>query len=428
MTCRIALVGAGSHFTNGLVRDLTHSEVLTGSELCLMDLDHGSLDVVSRLVKRMVNESGADIQIESTTDRREALDSADFVITTILVGGLGVCKTDIDIPMKYGVYQTVGDTVGPGGLVRALRTIPAIVEIARDMEDVCPDAWLFNYSNPLTCLSVAVREATSIKMAGLCHGIRGTIGALSGFLGCSPREIQFLATGVNHLTWLLDLGIQGKDAYPRLRETLHSSDLPGWPISSHLCRIFGYFPSPGDRHVAEFFPYFLTDDTKRGSKYGLRLRDVERMQKSKEERIKNLLAQADGRQPLGDLNRPSGEEVIGIIESMIENRNQEFVVNIPNEGYVRNLPDGAIIELHALAGSYGIRAMHMGKMPQSVLGITLHRIVQQELTTRAALTGDRSLALQALLLDPLVRSVEDGESMLDELLQASSDFLPQFPT
>ncbi len=403
-----------------------NSPSLSGSKITLMDLDPESLKISAKLAKRMVRERKADLEIESTTDRKAALESADFVITTILVGGLGICKSDIDIPMKYGVYQTVGDTVGPGGLIRALRTIPAMVEIAKDMEKICPDAWLFNYSNPLTCLSIAVRETTGIKMAGLCHGIRGTVRAIASFLGTTPDKMTYLAAGVNHLTWILDMGISGKDCYPRLREMLRTTDLPGWPISSKLFRIFGYFPSPGDRHIAEFFPYFLTDRTEKGAKYGLRLREIDRMMEDKRERTKMLLAQAEGSLPLGDLTAPSGEEVIRIIESIVDNRNDEFVVNIPNDGFVPNLPRGAIIETHALVGSHGMRGIHVGNLPDPLAAITHHRIIQQELTARAALNGDRQLALQALLLDPMIGSVEDAESMLDELLLASSRYLPQF--
>jgi alpha-galactosidase len=290
---KIVLIGAGSHFTTGVVRDLMNSDALAGSTFALMDLNPDGLDVASRLVKRMVRERKASLEVEATTDLGTALDSADYVITTILVGGLEVCKPDIDIPMKYGVYQSVGDSVGPGGLIRAFRTVPAMVKIAKEMERACPDAWLFNYSNPLTCLSIGVREATDIKMLGLCHGVQGTLGAISGYMDADPGEIDYVTTGINHLTWLLDLRIGGRDAYPRLREMLDSSDIQNWPISSKLCRIFGYFPSPGDRHIAEFFPYYLTEDAERGARYGLRLRDIEGMQRSKEERTKTLLGQAE---------------------------------------------------------------------------------------------------------------------------------------
>jgi len=423
---RITIIGAGSHFTPGVLRDAMNSQTLSGSKVTLMDLDPESLKLTTRLAKRMIQERRADLEIEATTDRKTALKSADFVITTILVGGLGVCKTDIDIPMKYGVYQTVGDTVGPGGLIRAFRTIPAMVEIAKDMESLCPDAWLFNYSNPLTCLSIAVRETTDVKMVGLCHGIRGTMKTIATFLGMTRDRMNYLAAGINHLTWILDMRISGKDCYPKLREILKTTDLPGWPISSKLFRIFGYFPSPGDRHIAEFFPYFLTDRTEKGARYGLKLREIDRMMEDKRERTGMLQAQADGSQPLGDLTAFSGEEVIRIIKSIVDNRNAEFVVNIPNEGFVPNLPDQSIIETHALVGSHGMRGIHVGKMPDALAAITHYRIIQQELTTKAALEGNKQLALQALLLDPMIGSVEDAESMLDELLRASSRYLPQF--
>ena len=423
---KIVLIGAGSHFTPGLVRDLMRSDSLAGSTLSLVDTNPESLDLSTRIVKRMARETGSDLDVESEPDRRVALNSADFVVTTILVGGLPIAKTDIDIPLEYGVYQTVGDTVGPGGLIRGLRTIPVMVEIARDIEEICPDAWLFNYTNPLTLLSIAVRETTDVKMLGLCHGIGGTIGVLADYLGTTTEEIDFLATGVNHLTWLLDLRVSGRDAYPRLREMLGEGDVTGWPISSMLCRTFGYFPSPGDRHVAEFFPHFLNEKSGGGTRYGLNPRDIDSRIKAKDERLEQMRGQADGTQPLGDLSRPSGEMAVQIMEAMVGNENREFVVNVPNGGCVGNLPGNAIIELHALVGSFGIRRINIEDMPENLLGMIQHRIAQQELVASAALEGNRSTALQAMILDPLVTSIEGAGEMLAELMDASSDYLPQF--
>jgi len=426
MTSKIALAGAGSHFTPGVLRDLIHSKVLGSSELTLMDPNPDALDISSRLGLRMIDQAGSDLQLDSTTDLARSLESADFVITTILVGGLDVCKTDIDIPLKYGIYQSTGDTVGPGGFIRALRTVPAIVEIAETMEDVCPDAWLFNYSNPLSCLSIAVRETTDLKSVGLCHGWKGTEGALSRFLEVDPGHMDFIATGVNHLTWMLDIRENGEDIYPELRSRLQDENVPGWPISSDLCRIFGYFPSPGDRHIAEFFPHFLTERANKGADYGLELRDIEGRISSKIERTKEMTAQANGDAPLGNLDRPSGEEVVAIMECLAGDREREFVVNVPNRGYVDNLPGEAVIEVHALIGPRGLRGIHIGNLPPGLAAITASRIRQQELTVKAALAGNRNLALQALILDPVVRSIEDAESMLEELMEASSDYLPQF--
>jgi alpha-galactosidase len=420
---KIALIGAGGHFTPGILRDLMRSDALSGVELCLMDIDAKSLELTRAVSERMVKAAGSDIVLSATTERSKALESAEYVITSILVGGLELCKTDIEIPLKYGVYQTVGDTVGPGGLIRALRTIPPMVEIARDMDEICPRAWLFNYSNPLTCLSIAVREASGIKMLGLCHGVRGTVHELMGFTGSCIDE--FKALGVNHLTWLLDLKASGVDLYPEIRQTLADKDVPGWPISSLLCRRFGYFPSPGDRHIAEFFPYFLTEETGYGTRYGLNLRDIDSRMRSKEERSRLMAAQARGDEPLGDLTKPSGERVISIIESMVQDRGLEFAVNLPNLGYVANLPEAAVIELNALVGSDGVRPIRIGRMPENLAGLTQYRIAQQEMVVRSALTGDRGLALQALILDPLTRSVEEAGRMLDELLDASSAYVPE---
>ena len=419
---KIALIGAGGNFTPGVLRDVMRSTSLSGAELCLMDLNAQSLDLNRAVSARMIEAAGSNVSLSATTDRREALESSDYVITSILVGGPEFCRPDVEIPLKYGIAQTIGDTVGPGGIIKALRTIPPIVEIARDMEELCPDAWLFNYTNPVTYLSIAVREETRIRAIGICHGVQGTVDALSGFLGVQIDA--FRVVGVNHLSWLLELGASGEDIYPELRRRLASGDMPGWPISSLLSRRFGYFPTHTDRHVSEFFPYFLRKETGYGSRYGLGLWDTDLWVRSKQERMKMLASQASGEAPLGDLSKPSGGDVIAIIEAMIEDSGVEFVVNQPNAGYATNLPEGAVVEMNARVDSKGITPVGVCSVPQSLLGVVQYRINQQEMVVRSALSGDKGLALQALILDPLTRSIEDAERMLDELLLANSRYVP----
>ncbi|MBU7004709.1 MAG: hypothetical protein HXS50_04025 [Theionarchaea archaeon] len=421
---KITLIGAGSNFTPGLLRDVMNSSSLSGVELCLMDLNAHILDLNRAVCERMIEAAGSDVELSSTTDRREAIESSDYVITSILVGGPEFCRPDVDIPLKYGIAQTIGDTVGPGGIIKALRTIPPILAIAKDMEDSCPDAWLFNLTNPITYLTIAVREATRIRTMALCHGVQVTVDALSRFMG---KQIDaFRVLGVNHCSWLLQLMSSGIDIYPEFRRRLAEDDIPGWPISSLLTRRFRYFPTHTDRHVCEFFPYFLRKETGYGSKYGQELWDTDVWVSSKDERTAMLSSLASGKAPLGDLTRPSGGDIIPVIEAMVEDSGREFVVNQPNAGYAPNLPDEAVVEMNAIVDSKGINPAGICKAPRSLLGIIQYRINLQELVVRSILENDKDLALQALILDPLTRSIEDVEKMFDELLAVNRDYLPDF--
>jgi len=382
------------------------------------------MEIMERLGKQMVSEKDASLQIESTLDRREALKGADFVISTIRVGALDAHALDIKIPLKYQVYQGVGDTVGPGGLFAAFRHIPVTVEFCRDMEELCPDAWLFNFTNPMTTICRAARKTTKIKVVGLCHGIFGTKRFLADYLGVDASQFQVQAAGINHFTWIHDMRLNGEDAYPLLEKKFAESGPSTQPVSFKLFEIYGLYPSPGDRHVAEFFGYFHSPEAEGGKKFGLSLRNVDAMKEGKDDYWNRLSAQADGREPLSSYG--SGEEVKGIITTMLEHKNTIHVVNIPNRGAIPNLPDEAVVELTAIVGEDGMKAICVDELPVGITTLLQNRLAQQELTVEAALTGDRNLALQAMLMDPMIRSIKDAESLLDKMIEAHSEHLPQF--
>jgi len=220
---------------------------------------------MTRLARRMVDLKGVDLRIESTVDRREALPGADFVITTIAVGGHEAWRVDLDIPLRYGFVQTVGDSVGPGGLLWAFCHVPALVGVAKDIEELCPKLWLFNYSNPMSVLCWAVREVTSIQIVGLCHGMMHTRDFLTDYLEVARDSVQILVAGVNHLTWVTSLLVDGENGDPLLEEALEHRGLQDRPVSFKLFQIYGLFPGPSHSHVQEFYPYFVLGGVGRGS-------------------------------------------------------------------------------------------------------------------------------------------------------------------
>ena len=431
---KLVLIGAGStEFTPGLLADLCGSPSLRNAEVALVDVDQWAVDTMVGLAKRISEERGADLLVSGTTDRRQALPGAHFVTTTIAVGGARGWATDVRVPEKYGVYQTVGDSVGPGGVFRSLRHVPEIVAIARDMEDLCPDAWLFNYTNPLTPIVRGVQKATSIRCIGLCHGVLHTREVIARDLGYDAHDVNVVFAVVNHLCWLLDVRHMGKDVYPQLREFLanglHRDIDPTIEdpydrfqvVSAMLTGIYGLFPSPGDRHVAEFFPYFLKkdgDSLKYGTQAGLDM--TNRILDTKDTTREQLRAQAEGLEPLDpDLldSAREGERLTQIIDAIVNDlRMPELAVNVRNDGLIANLPDLAVVEVPGQISGFGVRGIGVGSLPEGIAGVLRQRIDQQELTVDAALSGSRDLAIQALLADPLMAQVpvENAAAMLDE--------------
>ena len=436
---KIVLIGAGStEFTPGLLADLVASPSLNACEVALVDIDQTSVETMVGLANRLARERGADLVVTGTTDRRDALPGANIVTTTIAMGGARGWETDVRVPERYGVYQTVGDSVGPGGVFRALRHVPEIVAIARDMEELCPQAWLFNYTNPMSTIVRGVQKSTSIRCVGLCHGVLHTREVIARDLGTEPSRTNVVFAGVNHLCWLLDVRHKGEDVYPRLRAFLaeglarpkaETSDDPYdrfQTVSAMLTELYGCFPSPGDRHVAEFFPYFLRQGEDGKLQYGTQsgLDMTNEIFASKDTTREQLRAQAEGREPLDPElleDAREGERLIHIIEAMVSDVPMpELAVNVRNDGLISNLPPWAIVEVPGQVSGYGVRGVSVGALPVGIAGVLRQRIDQQELTVEAALTGDRALAIQALLADPLMTQVsfEDAAAMLEETLQA----------
>jgi len=438
---KIVIIGAGSVvFSRGLIADIVMTNELSGSTLALCDVDPEGLELTTRLARRMVTESEADIMIESSTERTDVLHGADYVIQTIAIGGMSAWEKDLNIPMKYGIVQPVGDSVGPGGISRTLRLLPVVIDICHDIEDICPNALMINYSNPNTCVCSAIHQYSSIRIVGLCRGLQGTHSELADYLDVPIEETSVLAAGINHFNWILDFVVQGQDGFAMLRDKFELEGVPNnMRISAGLFKIFGAFPTPGDRHVAEFVPYFLNQEADYGRKYGLTLMKAYGQNPEHWDEIRKHL---DGYMPVERYLKRSGEMAISLITAVessgysirAANTSDPYfklaryfdAVNIPNYGLVTNLPEGAILEIPATVTHNGIRGTFIGDIPHGIATIISQRLYQQNLVMESAMNGDRQLALQAMLLDPLVPSLEIAEAMLDELLEAHEEHLPRF--
>ncbi|MBW2049355.1 MAG: hypothetical protein JRJ09_12635 [Deltaproteobacteria bacterium] len=454
---RIVLVGAGSAmFTRGLMRDLIEHKCRAA--LSLVDVSEEALKLAEGLCKKMIEASGAPIQLTATVDRRAALKGASVVICTIGVGGRRAWEQDVFIPRKYGIYQPVGDSVMPGGTARSLRMIPAMVDIATDVLDLAPDAVFFNYGNPMGPVCRAVRKATGAEMVGLCHGVNQVGVYLAGMLGVDVGSLNYTATGMNHLTWFTRVSVNGKDAMPELRaiakrqlERLDESEYIGvlfkedgsvaddetlqkevYPFAWQLFQLFGAFPAAMDRHVCEFFPQLFASGEYYGKKLGVDAYSFENCIACGDKIYREMEELALSSVPLPEDFFESivgeHEQVVEMIASIRNDTGQVYSANLRNTGQVPNLPCDAIIESPAVADSRGFTAIRQEPLSSGIAGTLATRMQWVETVVEAALEGSREKFIQALIIDGAVDSIDTATRLADELLQAQAEYLPQFPS
>lgn len=435
------LIGAGSTvFTPGLLTDLASSRVFDGWTVHLVDLDAQAAQTMARLGARIAAEHGSTLKTVAHTDRREALPGASFVTTTIAVGGAAGWRHDMNVPLKYGIRQTVGDSVGPGGVLRALRHVPELVAIARDIEELAPQAWLVNYSNPLTANVRGITRETGVNAIGLCHGTMHTKAALAKDLGLESGDVHAVFAGLNHLCWLLDLRHGAEDLYPRLRALVEerAGDISSeatrhegvhLPVSADLMRTFGLYPAPGDRHVAEFFAWYLGGAGEGTLPWGMQAGHDMTIEYigEKSDLWDRLHAQADGSVPLAGKDDQEAERLVSIAEALVTGQDLvELAVNMPNQGKIADLPSTAVVEVPAVVGAAGINGLSVGDLPPAIAATLTTRAQQQEITVDAALRGDRQLAIQALALDPLVPDTQTARAILDDAIEAHGETMERF--
>ena len=426
------LIGAGSTvFTPGLLSDLTKSSLSDNYEVHLYDINNESAEVMAQVGRRIAASGNSQMTVEAFSTQREALEGADFVTTTIAVGNAGGWKADLEIPRKYGIQQTVGDSVGPGGVLRALRHVPTLTGIAEDIADIAPNAWFINYSNPLTANVRGINKYTGVKAVGLCHGTMHTRSKLLQDLKIKDENIKSVFAGINHLCWLLEISRDGVDLYPELiaavnaqagdrNTTANRDEGVHSPVSADLYRTFGLYPAPGDRHVAEFFASYLTQREGGELHWGLQggLDMTEEYIGEKSTLWDQLRGQADGSIPVHVGDNQEAERLVNIAEAIITGKSHlEMAVNMPNMGKIPNLPPEAVVEVPAMVGGDGIVGVYVGNLPAGIATVLTHRAHQQEITVDAAIKQNRELAIQALYLDPLVAKLESAIGILDDAIE-----------
>ena len=424
---RIVFIGGASMtWMPSFAHDILACESLAGSTVVLMDIDSERLPIMEKYIERLVREMKGDLKVEATTERAEALSGADYVVTTFGPGGHEYWKEDVAIALRYGIQEPAGMSVGPGGLMQGLKGIPTIVEIAQDMEKLCPDARLFNYTNPMSSLTLAFDRYSTIQGVGVCPGIYLYINRIGSALDISPDELHVTAGGVNHMNWLVEVRRKGQDVLPEYREK--AKQVSRDPISRTLYELVDAWPVPGDGHTAEFIPYFIGKGRDIEKRYDLAHDYIEKRIEKRKLVWQNIEAAALGEGSLIKGEYESQERLEPMVQSIESNLQHVIYLNVTNNGAIPNVLPGACVEVPVMIDRYGFHPVHIGPLPSGAAAITNLAAAVQDLTVEAALQGDRHLALQALALDPLTYTLDldETERMLDEMLEASRPVLPRF--
>ena len=430
---KIAMIGAGSLvFCKTLMSDFLATPALKGSEYRLMALTHKRLDKMQSFVKRMIKDNGADATVTATTDRREALKGADYVVVMIQAGGVEEFRQDYEIPLKYGVDQCIGDTLGPGGVFRALRHIPALLDIAKDMQELCPNAVLFNYANPMAMCCWALGRVPGLTFIGLCHGVQTTMDLIASYAAARKEEIDFVAAGINHMAWFLKLEKDGKDLYPLLKANFDKPDFyVNEKVRGEVMRHFGYFMTESTGHLSEYLPYF------RKNKKALDLYcDEPAFGGESGAYYKYCVALAEKfttMDPLSiestKLGPRSAEYCSHVIEALETGEIFRLNGNVRNDGFITNLPNGCCVEVPIYVDRMGLHPTVVGALPPQCAALNMTNVLVQGLTVEASFTGDPELVMQAVALDPLTAAVltlQETRDMVAEMLAAQQSHLPQF--
>ena len=457
---RIVVVGGGSQFSIGLCESLVDysQDLLAGTTVILLDIKEEQLRIVRKFADRLAKEVGVDMKFEATTDRRRAFEGADFILTTFRPGSHKEQEQDETIPPKYGLQGN--ETVGIGGIFMACRVVPVLKEICKDAQEICPEAWMINYTNPTQYVADAVQRISDLRIISLCDGYVDVVDDLSFLLGVEPDDITVYPAGSNHAMWIVRFTVKGEDGYPILKDRLsrmtqaeiYEMFAPpaianvlgvdytyeeiykqfirhyGFPFSLKLFQIYGALPGPRYywRYLLDQDPILKGQmDGNYVSMAGFYMKHMEpRLFQGLEERQKqvSLNLQSTRREGGGG----HGDLAVRVISSMVNDAGETFVVNVKNQGAVSNLPEDAILELSGPVDRHGPHPFAVGALPNSILGMQYSLVISQQLAVDAALSGSRNDLLRAILAHPLVHSFEAAEKAMDELLVLQAEWLPQF--
>jgi alpha-galactosidase len=457
---KIVVIGAGSaSFGLNTLGALMRSKKLAGSELALVDMNKDTLDIVCRLAERLNKEWNAQLKVTAHVHHEDALDGAKFVVSAIEVPPReGLWRMDYEIPLRHGVRQPYAENGGPGGFAHAARNIGPVLKIAHDMEKACPDAWFINFTNPMVRICDAIHKYSKIKVVGLCHQIYAGYG-LAGFLladklgidipegpisahaieahwvnlgKISRRAVELVdiqAAGLNHFTWMLAIHDKrtGEDLYPLLKERWASA--PAWfePLSQRVTAAFDCMPIPGDGHLCEYLPWLTNPVTKPWEKYAIHLYDWDAHEKERDLGHEEIRKMGSGEKGIEQLLEADSEGALEVIENVAGAGNHyHLAVNLPNDGYITNLPADAMVEIPAMITGAGVRGVAVGAIPEPAAELLRRELAVVRASVDAAVTGDRRTALQALLLDPVIGDIDLAKEVLDDYLVTYKQYLPQF--
>lgn len=431
---KIAFIGAGSFgFTRNLIQDLLTFPTMEAAELALMDIDAERLDFAERAAKRIIETGNYPATVTATMDRIEAIKDADFVVVTILVGKPDVWASDIEVPKKYGVDINVGDTRGVAGIFRALRSIPVMLSIARDMEEHCPNALMLNYTNPMAMLCRAIDRETTVNVTGLCHSVQGTAAMLADWIGAPHDEITYTCAGINHTAWYIDYKWNGEDAYPlidkaiREREEVYNEE----QVRNEMYLAFGHYVTESSGHNSEYNWWFrkrqdliekyCTDGTGwNPGEYAYILNEYRRREDDWKDEIHEWFEQDEI-----DISR-GHEYAAYIMNAMLGGEPFQFNGNVSNKNLVTNLPPDACVEVPVWASQKGLEPVGVGALPMQVAPLTGLLSQIEEMAIEGILTKNRELIYQAVALSPLsaaVLSLAEIRAMVDEMLEINAEYL-----
>lgn len=430
---KIAMIGAGSIvFCKTLFMDIVATPALRNSEFRFMSRTLPKLERMKKFADRVIAENGLGATTMITQDRDEAMREADYVIVMLQIGGVEAFRQDYEIPLKHGVDQCIGDTLGPGGVFRALRTIPVMMDIARDMQRLCPKAILLNYVNPMAAVCWALGRVPGTQFVGLCHGVQTTLDLIAGYVEKPKAEIDYLAAGINHMGWFLKLSHQGQDLYPLFKERC---DLPEYYINEkvriEVMRHIGYFMTESTGHLSEYLPWFRSskraletycDEPSFGGESGAYYKWC-RLIADHLENV-DMLAEEPA-----SLAPRSVEYCSYILEALETGKPFKFQGNIRNDGNITNLPEGCCVEVPVFADRMGLHPTRVGALPPACAALNLMNVNAQGLTVEAAITGDPELAVAACAVDPLTSAcltLRETRDMVSEMFEAAREWLPQF--
>jgi alpha-galactosidase len=421
---KIAIIGAGSAFTKEIVVDILNIQDLHEGIFALVDIDESRLQLAQQLVEKLVELSGKKWSVLASTDRRKVIKDANFVINQIEVNGMETVKSEFEIPLKYGVKQCIGDTLGPGGLFKTLRTLPTWIEIIQDLEELCPQTMILNYTNPMSAVTLLTSKITNIPVVGLCHSIQNSSHRLAKYAGVPYEEMKWRAGGINHMSWFVELSHNGKDLYPELLEKIKDPKLLAKdPVRLDAMKYLGAFVSESSGHFSEYIPYYrkrqdLIDIHCNAGYNGATGFYADNWPIWRRENDEMILKQLSGAEPIDF--KGSDEYAALIIEAVLNNKPKVIYGNVLNDGLISNLSQQGVVEVACMIDRNGIHPCHFGKLPEHLAALCRSNMSFFELAVSSVLEHDKEMAMHALMSDPLtaaVCSLDEIKAMFTELYE-----------